>query len=391
MSTSPSHPTVLITSATGTQGTALISALASLSLPISIRALVRDPSSPKPLALLGLSNAHTSIVLIKGNFSSPTSLASALAPDEDGEVVDAVFLNTNPTFGDPEEEVRHAMSVLEAAREKRVRHVVYTSVIGVADAEVWERIGEKPGWVNTEAMTLLRAADGPGIEAVRRRSQLLTEEGNKVEGGITRDLLRGYFGAKMSIEGLIKTWGGTGTGEEEKTWNILRPAWFMTNFLPPANANYWPDLTPSNPVLRSAILPDMRMMLVDPEDIRAVAARALLSPFAHAFAPSLVKQTINIGSQALTLTEIAQTLSKTTGIEVKSEFVNEAEAAKEIREGNVQRDAQAWFATLQDCFEPGELFQLIGREPKTFSEYLEGRKQELQSFLDSDGRKNRDE
>ncbi|KAJ4351510.1 uncharacterized protein N0V89_006853 [Didymosphaeria variabile] len=383
MSSSSTSLTVLITSATGTQGTALVSALTSLSLPISIRALVRDPSSPKSLALLGLSNAHTSIILTQGDFSSPASLSRALVPDEDGRVVDAVFLNTNPTFGDPEEEVRHARSVLEAAREKGVRHVVYTSVVGVADAEVRERIGGMPGWVNAEAMSLLGAADGPGIEAVKRRSKLLTVGENKVEGGITRELLRGYFGAKMGIEGLVKTWGGTGTGEgEKKTWTILRPAWFMTNFLPPANASYWPELSPSNPVLRSAISPNMRMMLVDPQDIGAVAARALLSPFVQDLTPSLVKKTINIGSQALTLTEATRIFSKSAGVQVKVEFVDEAEAAREIREGNIQRDAQAWFKTLQECFEPGELFEIIKREPKTFGEFLEGRKEELQRFFE---------
>ena len=127
------HITIAITGATGTQGHAVISALASqnAALPtprtLSIRALVRNPSSPKSQLLLKLSQKDTSVNLIPADFTSPESLRSALAPDASGRVVDSVFLNTTPTFADPEEEVRHATAVLDAARDAGVRHVVYVS------------------------------------------------------------------------------------------------------------------------------------------------------------------------------------------------------------------------------------------------------------------------
>ncbi|KAF2438064.1 hypothetical protein P171DRAFT_505009 [Karstenula rhodostoma CBS 690.94] len=242
------------------------------------------------------------VVLIPAEFGDAASLARALVPDGNGKTVDAVFLNTTPTFADPEEE----------------------------------------------------PADIPSIEAAKLRSKLLLEGKNRINDGPTREFLGGYFGAKVQIEYLVKTWSqaADSTGEEhEKKWTVIRPAWFMSNFLPPASANYWPEFTPSS-VIRSEIPTDAWMMLVDLEDIGVVAARALLSPLRHDSIPSLESKTVNISSQALTISEAARILSDIAGVEIKAEHVGEGEAAMEVRAGNVQRDAQAWHATLQSCFEP---------------------------------------
>jgi nucleoside-diphosphate-sugar epimerase len=285
--------------------------------------------------------------------------------------------------------VRHAAAVLDAARGAGVGHAVYTSVAGIADAEVLSRIGGFPAWVSPSAAAMLSPADMPGVEATKLRSELLLEGENKIDDGPTRGFLRGYFGAKVMIEELVRSWGHPGGSTETdgsaRTWTVLRPAWFMTNFLAPARANYWPEYSPSRRVLRSAIPFDARMMLVDPADIGVVAARALLSPFGRDSTPSLVGKIVNIGSEALTLTEVARNLTQISGVEVRFEHVDEGEAAREVRAGNVQRDAQAWHATLQNCFEPGELAGVLLREPRTFEEFLTARREEVKTCIGGSG------
>lgn len=381
MTTSSDPITILVTGASGKQGRALISNLSTLNQEsnaahtFSIRALVRDPSSTKAQDLLRFSGPQTSIILTEGNFTESASLAKALAPSEDGTTVSAVFLNTLPTFTNLEEEVHHATGIIDAARAAGVKHIVYPSVVGLADTEVPSRIGTFPPWVSDSAIALLGPADAPGIESIRFRSQLLSKDDTKIDQDApSRKLLSGYFGAKVQIEYLVKTWGGT--------WTVLRPTWFMTNFLPPSSKGYWAELVPGNPVLRSALAPEGKMMLVDPDDIGAVAARAILGPFLQERTSSdLVNKTVNVGSQALGLTEMARALSDAAGVEVRPEFVGEKEAAKEVREGNLQRDAQAWVLGLHDCFEAKDLASIIGRAPRKFEEFLAGRKEEVKAFL----------
>jgi hypothetical protein len=138
----------------------------------------------------------------------------------------------------------------------------------------------------------------------------------------------------------------------------------MTNFLPPSSANYFPELGNPQPVLRSAISKASRMMLVDPRDIGDVGAKALLGD------EGLVGKVVNVGSQALGLEDIARVLGEKAGVKVGVEFVGEEEAEREVRGGNVQRDAQGWHAELQDCMEPEELEGVLGRAPRTLEEFL---------------------
>lgn len=147
----------------------------------------------------------------------------------------------------------------------------------------------------------------------------------------------------------------------------------MTNFLPPSSSFYFPELASGQAVLRSAISKESRLMLVDPEDIGVIGACALMGPLVdgeEATGWSLTNKTVNVGSQAVGLDEVAGVLGSAAGLDIKAEYVSEHDAAREVMEGNVQRDAQAWHAELQDCFEPSDLESLLGRKPRTFSEFL---------------------
>lgn len=357
--------TVLITGANGTQGYALCQALTAIANDsghsLRIRAMVRDASSIRSQRLLQIphrngAQTRVSIVLTQADLTDSASLTRAFAPNSDGTTVDAVYLNTTPTFSDAQEEVRIAQSLLVAAADTgSVRHIVYSSVVGLANPELQNRIGRLPDWAE-EAGAQLRPADELGVERVLFRAKALSSEENKVStDSAGRRMLQGYFGAKAQIEYLTRKWATEGGGAKIRTWTILRPGWFMSNFLPPTLVNYWPEMSQKSPVLRSAISPKARMMLVAPDDLGAVAARAILGFINRDV--NFVSKTINVGSQAISLKDAAQILSENAGnsVRISAEYVRDSEAADEIRAGNVQRDVQAWNAEMQDCFEPSGL------------------------------------
>ncbi|KAJ4301451.1 hypothetical protein N0V90_003543 [Kalmusia sp. IMI 367209] len=388
--------TVLVTAANGTQGYALCSALASLSpgpRPLQIRAVVRDASSIKSQRLVQLpqkydTSQYTSVILTQADLTDVESLIRAFTPSIDGSAITAVFLNTVPTFHNAQEEVQHATAVLDAARAAgSVRHVVYSSVVGIADPQTFPLVGGPPAWVDPEAVTSLKPADVPSKETMHFQSNLLRKGECEIDTDApTRKVLQGYFGAKAQIEFLVKNWRRDETAEDvSKTYTVLRPAWFMSNFLPPSSSNYWPELLSSQPVLRSAMPKQARLMLVDPADIGVVAAHALLDPINGQTSPTLVNKIINVGSQALGLEEAARILSAVAGVHIGVEQVGEREAANEIREGNVQRDAQAWALEKEDCFEPEDLSVIIGRKPGTFEAFLKGKKEESKAFFGRQG------
>ncbi|QQQ77301.1 NmrA/HSCARG family protein [Saccharothrix sp. 6-C] len=103
---------ILVTGATGAQGGAVTRAL--LARGHRVRALTRDPHSvaARELRRLGADIAH-------GDFDDPASLRAAL----DG--ARAVFAVTTPFGSDTDTEVRHGITLVDAARD--VEHVVFTS------------------------------------------------------------------------------------------------------------------------------------------------------------------------------------------------------------------------------------------------------------------------
>jgi len=108
---------VLVTGATGRQGSATAHALLAAGHPV--RALTRRPDSPSAKAL-----AAAGAELSKGDFTEPAALARAL------EGVDALFALSTPFDGpgeSPDEESRQGKALVDAAAKAGVAHVVYTS------------------------------------------------------------------------------------------------------------------------------------------------------------------------------------------------------------------------------------------------------------------------
>ncbi|SCK17127.1 Uncharacterized conserved protein YbjT, contains NAD(P)-binding and DUF2867 domains [Streptomyces sp. ScaeMP-e48] len=205
---------VLVTGATGRQGGAVARALLAADVPV--RALVRDPHSPRAKAVEALG-----VELVTGDLADRSSLGPACAD------VRAVFSVQMPpmdeTGVDFAGELAQATKLIEAARAAGVPQFVQSSTSGVG------RHTETPGW--TEGRWAAMA---------------------------------GYFDTKQAILEKVR---GAGFAR----WTVIKPAFFMDNL---------PQLAPHGPEggLATVLLPDTTLALVATEDIGAAAAHAIQEP-----------------------------------------------------------------------------------------------------------------
>jgi uncharacterized protein YbjT (DUF2867 family) len=107
----------LVLAATGGQGSAVTDAL--LGRGARVRALVRDPSRGAARELAG-----RGVDVVAGSLSDRESLAAAMSG------VAAVFAYTTPFEAGVDAEVNQGRAILAAAAEKRVPHLVFSSVAG---------------------------------------------------------------------------------------------------------------------------------------------------------------------------------------------------------------------------------------------------------------------
>lgn len=114
-SPSPQDMIILVTGATGKQGSAVITSLLRSSLSPTLHALTRSPTSAASLAL-----ASKGVVLIQGSFEDRSSLLAALRG------VDAAFL----VQADGLKEVEQGLRFVEVAKELGLPFLVYGSAEG---------------------------------------------------------------------------------------------------------------------------------------------------------------------------------------------------------------------------------------------------------------------
>lgn len=108
---------ILVLGATGGQGGAVTAAL--LRRGVTVRAMAREPGSPRAVALAG-----AGVEVVAGSFTDARSLRSAM------RAVSAVFALTTRFEQGPEAEVAQGMALLAAAAHSDVPFLVYSSVAG---------------------------------------------------------------------------------------------------------------------------------------------------------------------------------------------------------------------------------------------------------------------
>ncbi|MEU6482179.1 NmrA family NAD(P)-binding protein [Streptomyces sp. NPDC047017] len=259
----PAATPVLVTGATGRQGGATARALLSQGVPV--RALVRDPRTPRARAIQELGAR-----LVVGDLTDAATLAAAV----DG--VRAVYSVQMPAFTDQgvdfDGEVRQAYNLMAAAKAAGVHQFVQSTTSGVG------RHTRAPGW-----------AEGRWA------------------------MMEAPLGTKAAIQDRLREIGFP-------RWTLIKPSFFMEN-LDPAMRFYFPCGLEGG--LVTVVKPDTHLALVAAQDIGRAVAAALSDP------DRFHRVELELAGDYLTMTQIARTLSQVLGVPLSAPDMtaNEARAA----------------------------------------------------------------
>ncbi|WP_328338449.1 NmrA/HSCARG family protein [Micromonospora sp. NBC_00421] len=229
---------------------------------VPVRALVRDPDTERARAVAALG-----VELVTGDLLDRDSVVRA------AEGTRAVFSVQMPPMNaagfDFPGEVAQGVNLVEGARAAGVPQFVHTSVTGAGQHV------EAPGW-----------AEG------RWASMAPT------------------LGAKSAIQDRVRTAGF-------RHWTLLKPGFFMDNFLP-SMAFLFPRGVEGG--LVSVLRPETRLSLVATDDIGRAAAAAFTDP------ERFDRVELELASDHLSMTEIAEVLSRALGVRLSAPRMTEQEA-----------------------------------------------------------------
>jgi uncharacterized protein YbjT (DUF2867 family) len=251
--------TYLITQATGVQGQWTIEYL--LAAGAKVHALVRDPQRiPSMLERPG-------VTVFSRDGDNPSALLKA------AQGCTGVFLCTYPSTTDINSEAQQAKFVLKACEEAGVE-------IAVASTSFYT--GDRSKWNNAASCELV----GP------------------------------YYQSKTNFEDTVRA-------ATFKSYTILRPAFFHTDYTLPHVYGNFPEL-PTSGTLTHGYNDGVGMLHIDERDIGKYVAAALLDPSKFA------GQEIDLANECLTIDEVRDILVKVSGrnVQVKKLTGEELEVAK---------------------------------------------------------------
>lgn len=257
--------TILVTSATGSQGGATVREL--LSRGAKVHALVRDSSSSASQAL-----SELGVTLFEGTFFDLPVIKAALVG------VTGVFLNTFPTFRDEDGEIQQAKNIVAAANDaKTVKTFVVSTVYKASEKLVIAKANPK------------------------------------------FPFLKLYLTQKAGVEDVVKNAGF-------ENWTILRPDWLHYNYLRPASDIHFPEL-PTEHILTVSYDLTYKKMLFDPYDVGKFAAAAFFDPKRYH------GRTIELSGEPLTYDEVADVLSRVSGVKVDVRYRTDEETKALLESG----------------------------------------------------------
>lgn len=243
---------ILVIGATGNQGSGVIRH--SVAAGHTAVALVTDPEKASAKRL----QMDFQATLVQGNLDDASSLQRGM------EGVDAVFFISMPVG--LEVELRRAGNVINAAKASGSVSMVIFS--GAAMTNVHESL---PGWGPEHAMYQ-------------------------------------YWKAKDGVEELVR-------GAGLKHWLIVRPAYFLQNFVGVPSQYLFPQLKDDH-LIRHALRPDRTLDVVDGSDVGRVVAAALSDPDKYSGSH------VDLAVESLTMDELAQKMQKATGLPYRAEYVD---------------------------------------------------------------------
>ncbi|KAI0468950.1 NmrA family protein [Xylaria cf. heliscus] len=252
--------TFLVTGATGQQGRATVDAL--LARGAKVHAVVRDPTkaAARELERLG-------VTLFKGDHDDFDIFRKA------AQGCSGIFLNLLERPGNPHPE-RQAQGILAACFDAGVEHVVLSTAGWVGSREKWD------------------------IPA------------NRVE---VSEIIP-YYEGEVLVEDAVRRAG-------LKSYTILRPFWFHSNYLVPTIDFFHAEVRKSGELVHSyddgTTFPHINV-----RDIGQFAAMALTDPARFA------GEEIELASENLAIEEVAELMSKVTGQHIAVRKATAEEAAK---------------------------------------------------------------
>jgi uncharacterized protein YbjT (DUF2867 family) len=200
--------------------------------------------------------------IVRGDLDDHASLREAVAGAH------AVFAVQVPDSAGTDAERRQGYALIDAAREARVQHFVQTSVSEAGKHTSFPRWETGYWWQK-------------------------------------------YWTDKWDVEEAVRHAGFA-------RWTVLKPAFLMDNFAQPKARFMFPHLQQGRII--TALFPDTRMQLIAADDVGAFARASILDP------ESFDHRDIDLAVEALTMTEVAATLSRVLGKRVEARSVSPQEA-----------------------------------------------------------------
>lgn len=250
-----STPTLFISSVTGTQGQAV--AQQAVSLGWNVRGITRNLESPVARSLLSIG-----VHLVQGDWDDESVLKQQISG------CNFLFLALVPNFHDPGRELIQARRIFSIAKAGGVSHAIYSSSLVVN---------------NPQSLTHWDP----------------------------QSLASTFILSKQSIENELRTTGFS-------AWTILRPGYFMANFLLPKVTMQHPGLTDAN-TWTTALRPETKLAMIDEDDIAKFILAAFQEPL------RFNSKELHLASEFQTPDELLATLSAATGRDLRVSYFPEEE------------------------------------------------------------------
>jgi uncharacterized protein YbjT (DUF2867 family) len=242
------------------------------------------------------------VTVHQGSWSDSTALSAALAG------CDGLFLNLVPDLTNPATELHHGQTILAAAQAAGVQHVIYSSGLAMPDLPADHFVSVA-------------------------------------------------FKAKHDLEQALQAAGFP-------CWTILRPGFFMSNFVAPKVHMLYPGAAESG-LFTFAFRPTTELPMIDHEDIGKFAAAALQRP------EEFHEKTIDVISEMVPVERAVETMRRVTGRSgIRAEYV-EGEALRRAAATNPLLMLQEVLRDVPSSGDAGAAARKSGVETATFEQFVE--------------------
>lgn len=306
-------PSVYVSMATGTQGGALARQLRGLGY--NVRATVRDVHSTKAKALRDIG-----VHLTPGDWDDEDALRTAL------QGCTKAFIGFTANLLDFDAAPRRAQRIVTLARKAGVTQAICTTTLGTAQLE-------------------------EGKEPLIPPTPLFAE----------------HFASKRRVEKAIEEGGFD-------SWTVLRPGFFMANFLDPKVHYGYADVLQKGE-WANVMTPDLALGLVDHEYIAKFAAAAFQDPVKfNGIRAGLVTEELTVQEM---LDQLAAAIGD--GRMLKAHFMTDEEIEKAVADGSwAVFSRERCVRYMNDLTDTKELERLVPGLTR-FKQYLEREKELVKS------------